>query len=348
MISGYKPQHKILITIAGEKTTRDDICAVSRCKDSVEKVFLKKGIKPEVLFIEKNDFNGTSRLKKKILEINPSCVFNLFEGFSKDPQKEVILAKLLENVKIPFTGNGSFALSACLDKIKAKSILEKNNLPVARGFLVKSLKRNALSGFTFPLFVKPCREDGSCGIHKDSLVYNEEELFSTIEKRLKHFPKGLIVEEFLPGKEYSVAFIGNNYYEALGISEIDYSWHKVFLPARKARTVSRYEPSPFLTYEAKWRKKTLDYRSTMPDYEPKITKTLRRDITGLARQAAKALGCRGYFRVDLRENGGKFFIIDINPNPDINRDSGYLKLAYIKGYTYDKIIEKVVWLSNYH
>jgi len=343
MISG-----KILIIIAGEKTTRDDICAVSCCKDSVEKVFLKKGIKPEVLFIEKNDFNDTSRLKEKILDINPFCVFNLFEGFSKDSQKEVILVKLLENAKIPFTGNGSFALSACLDKIKAKSILEKNNLPVARGFLVKSLKHNALGGLIFPLFVKPCREDGSCGIHKDSLVCNEKDLFSTIEKRLKHFPEGLIVEEFLPGKEYSVAFIGNNHYEALGISEIDYSRHKGFLPAYKTRTARRREASPFLTYEAKWKKKTLDYRSTMPDYEPKITKTLRRDITGLAKKAAKALNCRGYFRVDLRENGGKFFIIDINPNPDINRDSGYLKLAYIRGYTYDKVIEKIVSLSNYH
>jgi len=391
MIVRYAPRRKILITIAKEKSARGDLIAVSRCKDSIEKTFLKKGIQPEVFFIKKSDFQNTSRLKEKISNINPFCVFNLFEGFSKDPGKEAVFVELLESAKIPFTGNGSFALFSCLDKMKAKSILEKNNLPVARGILVKkskqrimqnftheparqrrtvkgslkqsetseskeataarlasSAKRVGALSFTFPLFVKPCADDGSCGIHKDSLVHNKEELFSAIKKRRKYFPEGLIIEEFLPGKEYSVAFIGNNHYEVLGISEIDYSRCKGFLPGHKRGMKGRFEIAPFLTYEAKWKNKTLDYHLTMPDYKPKIRKNLRNKIISLARKAAKALGCRGYFRVDLREASGALFIIDVNPNPDINIDSGYIKLAYNKGYTYGAIIGKIVRLSNYH
>lgn len=348
MIVRYVPRRKILIAIAKEKSARGDLIAVSRCKDSIEKAFLKKGIHPEVFFIEKSDFQNTARLKEKISNINPFCVFNLFEGFSEDPRKEAIFVKLLESAKIPFTGNGSFALFACLDKMKAKSILEKNNLPVARGILVKKLKQRITQNFTFPLFVKPCADDGSCGIHKDSLVCNKEELFSAIKKRRKYFPGGLIVEEFLPGKEYSVAFIGNNHYEVLGISEIDYSQCKKFCPGHKHGMKGLSEIVPFLTYEAKWKNKTLDYHLTMPDYEPKIRKNLRNNIISLAKKAAKALGCRGYFRVDLREASGALFIIDINPNPDINIDSGYIKLAYNRGYTYGAIIEKIVRLSNYH
>lgn len=334
MILANWPQNKILIAVSKEKSTRNDICAVSHCKESIKNVFSKKGIESEILFLEKSDFEGTRRLKKKILNINPFCVFNLFEGFSKDPQKEAVFVKLLESAKIPFTGNSSFALSACLDKIKVKRILKKNNLPVAHSILIKSLEYPVPRGLNFPLFIKPCREDGSCGIYQDSLVCNKEELSAAIKKRLKNFPEGVIAEEFLPGREYSVAFLGNNYYEPLGISEIDYSRYGG-LP-------------PFLTYDAKWEKKTLDYRVIVPDYEPKISRTLKKNIIDLSGKAGEALGCRSYFRVDLRESAGKFFIIDINPNPDINKDSGYIKLAFAKGYTYDAIIEKIVRLSNYH
>lgn len=329
-----KPHGKVLIAVGNEKSTRNDVCEALRCKDSIEKVFLKKGMKSEVFFIKENDFKNTARLKKKILSKNPICVFNLFEGFSEDSQKEAAFVKLLESANIPFTGNCCFTLGACLDKMKAKNILQKNNLPVARSILVKDAKNMKLKGFTFPLFVKPCSEDASVGIYKDSLVYKRKELVAAIKKRLKRFSDGVIIEEFLSGKEYSVAFLGNNSYEALGVSEIDYSKYEGFLP--------------FLTYDSKWERKALEYRTVMPDYKPKISKALRKKIIDLSAKAARVLGCRGYFRVDLRQEAGNFFIMDVNPNPDINKDSGYMKLAYNRGYTYEAIIEKIVHLSDYH
>ncbi|MCK9573885.1 MAG: ATP-grasp domain-containing protein [Candidatus Omnitrophica bacterium] len=329
-----RPQGKILIAVGKEKSARNDVCEALRCKDSIEKVFFASGIESEVFFIKENDFKDAPRLKKRILEIKPFCVFNLFEGYGEDSQKEVTFVKLLESVNIPFTGNPSFTLSVCLDKMKAKSILRKNNLPVARGILVKNVKNIKLKGLTFPLFVKPRSEDASVGIYKDSLVYGREQLAAAIKKRLKHLPRGVIIEEFLPGKEYSVAFLGNDPYKVLGVSEIDYSRHEGFLP--------------FLTYNAKWETKTREYKVVTPDYEPKINKTLKKDIINLSAKAARALGCRGYFRVDLREKHGNFFIMDINPNPDINEDSGYMRLAYGSGRTYAIMIERIVHLSDYH
>jgi D-alanine-D-alanine ligase len=333
MIPGNRQKSKILIAVGREETGRDDVREVLRCKDSIERVFAKKNIDSETLFIEKEDFKCLRSFKKKILDKNPFCIFNLFEGFSDDSEKEAEFAKLLEEAKIKFTGNPHAALSVCLDKLATKRILKRNNLPVARGFLVKN-GRIAGNNLIFPLFVKPRREDASVGIDKDSLVNNERELLSVIKKRLKHFPAGLVVEEFLPGKEYSVAFLGRSRYEVVGISEIDYSKHKRFLP--------------FLTYGAKWNKKVPEYRAVMPDYNAKINAALRKSIISLSTRAAKALGCRGYFRVDLRENSGKVFIIDVNPNPDINQDSGYFKLAHNGGYTYEDVVERIVRLSNHH
>lgn len=338
MIFSCRKQRKVLIAIAREKTARGDICAVSVCKNSIEKVLLANGDKPETIFIKKSDFKNKPALKEKILKRNPSCVFNLFEGFSDDPQKEADFVRLLECAKVPFTGNGSFALSACLDKIKTKNILKKNNLPVARGIFVKKTEFNIPKYSIFPLFVKPAKEDGSCGIERDSLVDNERELAATVKKRLGTFPAGLLIEEFLPGKEYSVAFIGNDKHEPLGVSEIDY--------IKGVRHDSKDRCVNFLSYDAKWRKETSDYGATIPDYAPRLPRKLKEKIIKLSKRAAKVLNCKGYFRVDLREANGKFFIIDVNPNPDINKDSGYIKLAKKRGYAYNEIIEKIIQLSN--
>ncbi|MFA5008784.1 MAG: ATP-grasp domain-containing protein [Candidatus Omnitrophota bacterium] len=332
MTFNNKPQNKILITISKEKSIRNDIREVLNCKNSIEKVFLKKGIKTEIFFIKEEDFKDAGRLKTEILSTKAFCVFNLFEGFSNDCEKEAAFVRMLENIRMPFTGNTYFTLRVCLNKSKTKDILKKNNLPVARGIVVKNVKNIKVKELVFPVFVKPCSEDASVGIYKDSLVFNKEELFDVVKKRLRFFSGGLIVEEFLPGKEYSVAFLGNKNYKILGISEINYSKHEGF--------------ASFLTYDAKWSRKTLDYRATMPDYKPKINNTLRDKIIDLSTKAAQALGCRGYFRVDLRGKSGNLFIIDINPNPDINRDSGYMKLAYGSGYTYEATIEKILRLAN--
>ncbi|MDD4954690.1 MAG: ATP-grasp domain-containing protein [Candidatus Omnitrophica bacterium] len=347
MILQHRKKSRILIAIAKEENKRTDITAVSRCKNSIEKVFLKKGIKPETLFLQQKDFKNTESLKARISDINPLYIVNLFEGFSNFPQQEADFVRLLEDLKIPFTGNGSLTLLNCLDKMRTKNILKKNNLPVAPGFFVRNMKQVKTRRVNFPLFIKPCREDGSWGVHNDSVVYDRKELFSVIQKRLRFFPQGLLVEEFLPGKEYSAALIGNSNYKVMGISEIDYSKCHA-LQKHKRSSCKRHKAVPFLTYEAKWNHRALNYRLTMPDYTPKINRTLRRNIISLSKKAAKALGCRGYFRVDFREAFGKLFVIDINPNPDINNDSGYLRLAYGKGYTYAEIIEKIVQLANYH
>ncbi|MFA5271527.1 MAG: ATP-grasp domain-containing protein [Candidatus Omnitrophota bacterium] len=323
---------RILIAVAKEDNERKDISDVLRCKNSILNVLSKKNIKTGVLFVERKDFNNTSKLKKTILNKNPHCIFNLFEGFGDEPFREADFAEILERTNIPFTGNPSFALRACLDKAKAKNILKKMGIPVPAGIVVKNIKNLKMNNLNFPVFVKPCSEDASVGIDKDSLVYSERKLPGVLRKRLKKFSKGIIVEDFLPGAEYSVAFLGNNKYEVLGVSMIDYSLYKK-MPL-------------FLTYASKWEEKTDEFKKIMPSCGASIDKSLKKRIINLAKEAANALGCRGYFRVDLRTKGGKIFIIDVNPNPDINVDSGYVKQADQSGYSYPEIIEKIIQLSG--
>lgn len=322
----------ILIVLAKENNKRKDISDVLRCGKSIRDVLLKKSIKADIFFVKKNDFDDILKLKKSILNKNPYCLFNLFEGFSDEPFREAEFVKIIETINTPFTGNPSSALRACLDKAKTKNILIKKGVAVARGLVVKNLKNLKIDNLTYPVFVKPCSEDASIGIGNDSLVYCKKELLDVLAKRLKEFPRGLMVEDFLPGEEYSVAFLGNNPYEVLGVSVINYSLYKN-LPH-------------FLTYASKWDKKTNEFKKIKPSRGAIIDKNLKKRIINMAAKAAKALGCQGYFRVDLRMKDGKIFVIDVNPNPDINIDSGYAKQAVCSGYSYEEIIEKIIQLSG--
>ncbi|MFA7677752.1 MAG: ATP-grasp domain-containing protein, partial [Candidatus Omnitrophota bacterium] len=220
----------------------------------------------------------------------------------------------------------------CLDKAACKRILKEAGVSVPRGiFLNKSGDFN-LGDLAPPFFVKPCFEDASYGIDERCLVYEEKGLNSIIERALGMFPRGVMVEEFISGKEYHVGLLGEHPYELLGISVTDYSRYKEF--------------KPFLTYSAKWNRDAAEYRRIVPSLKEPIERQIKKKLYKAASLCAKTLGCRGYLRVDMREKEGKFFVLDVNPNPDVSADSGFAKQAYQKGYDYQEMIVKIVQLAG--
>lgn len=321
-------EKKILIAVGKEKISRKDTLEVLKCVNSVKKSLEKMEFTTDILLIEKKDFNDLQNILNIILDFNPDCIFNLFEGFSDDSQKEIEFVKLLERIKIPFTGNFSYTLNICRNKQKTKSILRKNQIFVPVGFLVKKSRDLNNKKLNFPLFIKPCFEDASLGIDEKSLIEKKEDIYRIIKNKLRKFPHGLIVEEFISGKEYNVGLLGNYPYELLGISILNYKKYKNF--------------SPFMCYTSKWKKDSQKFKSLIPAYKNKMNKVLQKKIIDISIKAGDILKCRGYFRVDLREKNGELFVLDINPNPDINIDSGFMKQAYMRGYTYEKVIEKII------
>lgn len=321
----------IVIAVAQEKTRRKDALDVLRCKESVEKALIKNGFLVKSIYVKKEDFKNPEALIKIILKLKPHSVFNLFEGFSDDSKKEAEFAKLLEGAAIRFTGSLSYTLDTCLDKIKTKGILSHYDIPVPRGIFVNRTDNISIDSLFFPLFIKPALEDASLGIDSSSLVVKRKALRSVVEKKIKEFPTGLIIEEFIAGCEYNVALLGNFHYKLLGISVLDYSKYKTGLP--------------FLSYPAKWDSSFPEYKILFPSLDAKIKDSLRKKIIALSIKTAKILGCRGYCRIDLREKNGNIFILDVNPNPDINKDSGFINQACQEGFTYEDIVTKIVNLS---
>ena len=97
-----------------------------------------------------------------------------------------------------------------------------------------------------------------------------------------------------------------------------------------------------MSYDAKWSPETEDFRSLVPEVELSLVPSIRENILRQSTSAALALGCRGYFRVDLRERNGELFVLDVNPNPDINVDSGFARQAAAAGYAYEDIVEIIL------
>lgn len=323
-----KLKDTIVVASAWEKNAPKDVLGAVCCLGSVKRALLNKGIKVKRLYIEKEDFKPVSRLKHKIEKVNPSCIFNLFEGFSLDSKKEIEFVRVLEKMRIPFTGNSSRTLKVCLDKELQKKILIKNKILVPRGVFARDLRCLASVDFVPPFFIKPCFEDASVGIEDDCLVYEKDCLLDVVARKLKRFPSGLIIEEFIAGREYNAGFLGKYPYELVGVSEVDYSRNKKL--------------APFMTYDSKWEETSLAYKKLIPSCAIRIDKVFKNKIISLAVKTGKILGCQGYFRVDLREEQGLLFVLDVNPNPDINLDSGFIRQAYYKGYSYEDVVEKIL------
>jgi D-alanine-D-alanine ligase len=322
---------KILVALADvveEEKKRKDILDTSVSEYFIEKVFFETKFISEMLILSPKDFDSGEKLKEKINKLKPGCVYNRFEGFGEDSEKEADFARILEEMRVPFTGNTSYTLRLCLNKGRAKSVLTENGVKVPGGIVATKAEDAETAGLLYPLFVKPCCEDASLGIDDRSFVENKKELREALAVKLKEHPRGLVVEEFIPGNEYSVGFMDNGPYEVMGMSMINYA---AFPDLR-----------PFLTYSSKWMSDTPEYHKIIPVLNPEVGEALKKKIIDTATKAGAALKCRGVFRVDMRERDGELYVLDVNPNPDITPDSGFMRMSKARGYEYDDIVDKLL------
>ncbi|MBF0217471.1 MAG: ATP-grasp domain-containing protein [Candidatus Omnitrophica bacterium] len=305
-----------------------EIKAVLKRRDAVAEGLRASGYDVKYFEIYQDEFFQDKRgAISEIKKLSPDCVFNLFEGFCGDSKTEVDLVRLMEEEKMPFTGNGSSALETCLNKFTTKKLLRENGIKVPSGIQVKDPADIEKNGIDFPVFIKPIFEDASLGIDKKSLAADKEELKGAIEDKLRQFPRGLIVEEFIPGREYNAGFIGGHPYELVGLSVLDYGQYP--------------ECDNFLSFKAKWEARTKEYKKLIPDILDEKDARYKNEVVEISRRASKILGCSCYFRVDCREKGEELYILDVNPNPDISPDSGFVRQANLKGLTYDQIVAKI-------
>lgn len=264
----------------------------------------------------------------------PDVVFNLVELYKDQPRLEMSFTGLLELLNVAYTGAPPMALGTCQNKTLTKRILSSLGIRTPRYKIIKTMDRTFRLGLRYPLIVKPAWEDASVGIENDSIVYNVDALKKRTEYVFNSFKQPALVEEFIIGRELNVAVFGDKNLVVFPISEIDFSKMPDNL-------------HPIVSFQAKWDPHHEAYHKTIPICPAEIPDKTRIEAERMALQCVKAVGCRDYVRVDMRlsKEDNKLYVLEVNPNPDLQEDAGFMRSAKHAGYSYRKTLKMIVDLA---
>jgi D-alanine-D-alanine ligase len=269
---------------------------------------------------------------------NPDIVFNIAEG-RNGVNRESHVPAICEFYGIPYSGSDPLTLSLCLDKAKTKETLAWHGVPTAPFAVVRDMSGiEALSDLPLPLFAKPIHEGSSKGITEKNFCRTYEELEAQTRYLLETYRQPVIVEEYLPGAEFTCAVLGNG------------AEAKV-LPIVGMNFASLPEGAlPIYGYEAKWIWDRPERPLQMFDCPAHIDQALTEEIERVTLDAYRVLGCRDWSRIDVRlDADGRPNVVEVNPLPGILPDpadnSCFPKAARAAGMSYDELIQSCLKLA---
>ena len=287
-------------------------------------------------------------LPEALYKIRPHICFNIAEGLSGDGREAQVPA-LLELLGIPYTASRVVANAISLDKTQTKRIWQQVGLPTApfeEFHSIEQLLNSDRSDLQFPLFVKPSREGSGMGVDSDSLVWDDETLVQRVTWAVQTYQQPILVEEYLPGREFTVGFIGNPGFVNMRKSPISYDadGYHVF-PVLEIDAQSSVSPGIY-GHNAK----DLAVQSVgAPVYlcPADISPTLQTQLIVLAKRAAEAIGTCDVGRVDFRLDANEEpRLLEINTLPGLNPVlSDLCIMAAVDGLAYDVLIKEILYLA---
>jgi D-alanine-D-alanine ligase len=288
---------------------------------------------------------GDSSLPEALLNIRPHICFNMAEGIGGDGREAQVPA-LCELLGIPYTGSQVVANAVSLNKTLTKRIWQQQGLPTAPYYEFTSVEDIAHADMRFPLFAKPAREGTGMGIDNRSIINDYDELLIRVDWLLNTYRQPVLVEEFLPGREFTVGFIGNRgnpaYRHRPDLYDADgFHW----FPVLEIDSHTSVSPTIY-GHDAKSRDIGAD---GAPNYlcPADIPQSLRARLIDLTRRAAEALDVRDVSRVDFRMGAdGEPYLLEINTLPGLNPQlSDLCIMAAAEGISHQTLITEILYLA---
>ncbi|MBF0360522.1 MAG: ATP-grasp domain-containing protein [Oligoflexia bacterium] len=273
--------------------------------------------------------NGLGELCALLENDHYDLVVNLCESLNRNSSYEIEVVKVLERYGVPFTGNSSWSLYYSLDKYTCTSILRKNGVSVPYSVIIKNLKEIDQYQFPFPCIVKPNQEDGSTGIDFQAVVDSKRKLCDQVHRLLEQYRRPVLIQRYIDGREINVSLIGDKPSKYWGLSEIDFSGYKSNVPK-------------ILNYSSKWMESSSEYKASV-SVGPKLKFATKSSVFDLARKTAEHLKINSYARIDMRlDSEERPYVIDVNPNCDLDPEAGFAKTFAFKGVPYRDLIKKII------
>jgi D-alanine-D-alanine ligase len=269
-------------------------------------------------------------------QARPDIVFNIAEGL-KGESRESYVPALLEMLDIPYTGSGPLTLAIALNKAVTHTLLSGGGVRTPKHQVFTTLNDSVHPDLKFPLVVKPIHEGSSKGIWNNALTHSENELRERVAHLIETYEQPALVEEYVSGREFTIALLGNNPPNVLPIVEVRLD----MLPPRANKLYS---------YEAKWMWDTCEHPLEIFECPARIPDGIRGELKQIALQTFRILGCRDMCRIDVRlDDEGRCYVLDVNPLPGMMPDprahSCLPEAARAAGLTYDELITSILFYA---
>ena len=253
----------------------------------------------EVILVEASV--GVAELVARLTDARPDLVFNTAEG-GVGTAREAFYPALFQRMGLPFTGSDAHVCTVTLDKHLSKVVAAQLGVPVPGWVLAHSVADVERLRLRFPLIVKPNYEGSSMGITTESVVEDQAALERRLAAALQRFPDGMLVEEFVAGRDVVVPFLEAASPATSGVLE-------------PAEYVYR-NPGRYGIFELEMKQHGFDDLAVQVPAQ--LSADQREQVLALSRTVVKGLGVRDLGRLDFRvAQDGQPYFLEMNALPSL-------------------------------
>ena len=282
----------------------------------------------EVIEAELPDGRGLARWCERLRRLAPDLVFNTAEGFT-GVWRESLGPALFEHLGLAYVGSGPHACVVTLDKQLTKMCVAAAGVPVARGWLCRDIEE--LVGCVarleqFPVFLKPNFEGSSLGVTRRSICADRAACLKYGRECLRQFTAGVLIEEFVPGRDVTVGFIAG-LGDGGALEPLEY--------------LIEGESSHEVVYD--YELKNHEGDRVAPCCPASGSPELLARLRAMTRRAVDVLGVRDMARVDFRVTpAGEPVFLELNALPSLQPDAGLFVASELIGLNYAETIQAIV------
>ncbi|NLV19614.1 MAG: ATP-grasp domain-containing protein [Bacteroidetes bacterium] len=305
----------------GRNALADELDVLNQA-DEIKKALGSLGITTYTKAITGDFMNEIESLASE----KPDFVFNLVESINNKGELCYFIPALLNMHSIPYSGNTVEALFITTSKILTGKFLRRAGIQTPESYSPSQYEK-LKTGKRY--IIKPVWEDGSSGITQDSVfTWSQGNI-----KRLQDFDDShWLIEEYIDGREFNISVLaGEKGPEVLPLAEIVFQNFGEDMPR-------------IVDFKAKWIEDSFEYKNTVrcfPDND--IAPELMKKIYTMALECWSIFGLKGYARIDMRvDNNDIPYVIEVNANPCISPDSGFIAASKKAGLEYTDLVKRII------
>jgi len=294
---------RVAVLMGGKSSERE---ISLRSGKAVTHALLKKGIEVIPLDVAGN-------WERAIIKKDIDIAFIALHGkYGEDGTVQ----SLLEKLNILYTGSGVEASRIAFDKVCAKEIFLRENIPTPDFYVLDgtSGSRVGEGHINVPLVVKPAREGSAIGV---SIVKEEKEFQPALKKAMKYDSK-VLIERYVKGKEITVGILNG---AALPVVEI-------------------HSKRDFFDFEAKYTAELHEFIIPAP-----LEKKIFNRVQEISLRSHDVLGCSGFSRVDLILSEGEPYVLEVNTIPGLTDVSLFPAAAKAAGIDFPELCQKIIEIA---